>query len=825
MKKTLSLQGTWHFSKVGSDTVMAGIVPGSVLADRLRNGDIEDPFYRDREETAAKLLCSDDYRYMRTFVWDEEKVQGETIWLCCDGIDTLAMIILNGKEIAKTDNMHRLYRFDVTSVVRQGENHIEIVLQSTLPVIEALHAQDPIWGSTDSIPGYSHIRKGHYMYGWDWGPQIPDMGIWQGIRLEQTDCVSLTDVLLLQHHEMNQVRLEVKSAWQRYGNDHAGVEIRVEVRRQGESIVHSLQFFTGDDAIVDVVIPSPELWWPNGYGKQPLYDVIVTASTEGQVRDEIRKTIGLRTVQLRREADQWGESFEFVVNGVPIYIKGANYIPEDLLTGRLHEARTRRLLEAAITANMNCVRVWGGGKYPENEFYAHCDELGLLVWQDFMYACSQYRMTSEFEENVRQEAIDQVKRLRHHASLMLWCGNNEIETAFVNWGLPVTPELEADYLKLYEDILANVVALQDPQHDYWPSSPSSGGNFEDPNAENRGDVHYWAVWHELKPFTEYRQFYFRFCSEFGFQSFPTDKTVATFTEPEDRNIFSYVMERHQKNGTANQKILYYLSQNYPYPKDFSSVLYASQILQAQAITYGVEHWRRHRGRNMGAIYWQLNDCWPVASWSSIDSEGRFKALHYAAKRFYAPLLLSVEETQTTVKPCITNDLTTPVDVKVVWSLRQADMKVLCEGQWVGTAEPLCATWLPILDFSQDFLADQDKRRERYFAYALYHGGVCVSSGTTLFTPAKHFRFLNPTLQALVQDAGDAFLVTVEAQAYARYVEIDLREADAIFSDNVFDIADREPVRLRVEKSSLSTPLTKEAFEKQLTLRSVYDLSH
>ena len=369
---------------------------------------------------------------------------------------------------------------------------------------------------------------------------------------------------------------------------------------------------------------------------------------------------------------------------------GANYIPEDNLLARTSFEKTEKLLKDSVEANFNMVRIWGGGHYPEDYFFDLCDRLGLIVWQDFMFACSAYQLTDEFLDTVKKEAVDNIKRLRHHASLGIWCGNNEVEEGWVYWGWPQDPKRKTDYIKLFEFILPDIVKEHDPETFYWSSSPSSGGGFDEPRDPNRGDMHYWEVWHGLKPFTEYRKYFFRFCSEFGFQSFPALKTVESFTLPEDRNIFSHVMESHQKNSGANGKILYYLSENFLYPKDFDSLLYASQLLQAEAIKYGVEHWRRNRGRCMGSLYWQLNDCWPVASWSSIDSFGRWKALHYFAKKFYSPILLSIEEEGKTASIHVTNETMQDVQGLIEWKLRTNTSEVLKEGLAEINVEKLSA---------------------------------------------------------------------------------------------------------------------------------------
>ena len=366
------------------------------------------------------------------------------------------------------------------------------------------------------------------------------------------------------------------------------------------------------------------------------------------------RTIGLRTVTVCTDADEWGNQFAFVVNGQKIFAMGANYIPEDNLLGHLSEERSERLIRDCARANFNCIRIWGGGYYPEDYVYDACDRYGILVWQDLMFACNVYDLNDEFEANILAETADNVKRIRHHACLGLWCGNNEMEWGWRDWGRLEghRPKYKADYTKIFEMLLPRLVKQVDDQTYYWLSSPSSGGSFDDPNDFNRGDNHYWEVWHSNKPFTEYRDFYFRFCSEFGFQSFPGKKTLDSFSLPEDQNIFSEVMESHQKNGLANTKIFSYISGYYKYPKDMESIAYISQILQLKAIQYGVEHWRRNWGRCMGSIYWQLNDCWPVASWASIDYYGRWKALHYGAKRFYARFMATA---------CEKEELSTEID--------------------------------------------------------------------------------------------------------------------------------------------------------------------
>ena len=808
--KRQTLNGAWTLTIPGSPYAETqATVPGSVYHDLLTAGKIPDPFYRNNEDEALKIM-DHDFLYSRSFEADEELLRCDAVHLRCEGLDTLATVEINGREAGKADNMHRIWEFDVKALLQKGTNEIRVTLASPVRYIHEAYEKEPLEGSSDAMRGFPYLRKAHCMFGWDWGPHLPDAGIWRDIELIGMDTARLTDVLVLQHHEKDRVTLEFRPTVEKTGSGETDIRITV-TGPDGKCIV-------SETADMSVAVEQPRLWWPAGYGDQPLYTAEVILMRDGQVLDSWKKRIGLRTMTVRREKDQWGESFCHCVNGLDIFAMGADYIPEDNLLPRVTPERTRRLLEDARAANMNTIRVWGGGYYPGDEFYDICDELGLLVWQDFMFACASYRLTEDFEENVRAEFRDNIRRLRHHASLALWCGNNEIES-FVPMGMWVNNQkLIADYIKLYEYILPKMVKEEDPQAFYWPSSPSSGGSFDAPSDENRGDCHYWAVWHGLKPFMDYRNHVFRYVSEFGFQSFPCMATIESFTLPEDRNVFSYVMEKHQRNASANGKIAEYLSQTYLYPSSFDGFVYASQLLQAQAMQYGVEHWRRHRGHCMGTLVWQLNDCWPVTSWASIDYYGRWKALHYYEKRFFAPVLISCEEEGTLTQSSnvnaepfalkksarlnVSNETRQEFAGKVHWTLRTPDAAVIREGSRDVKVPALSACWLEEMDFS-----DQDTWG-CYLAYELTDAEGCrVGEGTVLFCAPKHFHFADPCLQAHVE--GNE--IVVSAGAYARSVEIRCNP-DAVLEDNFFDM-NAGTRRIRILRGSVD----------QVSVRSVYDI--
>lgn len=791
MTEQMNLGGAWRMREADSETWHSAHVPGSVYADLMADGTMPDPFWRENELDAFERMKK-DYVYQRTFTVTEAQLAHAHVELVCEGLDTLAHVSLNGREIAFADNMHITWVWDVKEQLHTGENTLEIRFDSPILYCAKKAEEAPGWESSDATPGFRHLRKAHCMFGWDWGSRLPDAGIWRPIFLRTWDAARLENALMLQAHHDGVVDVTIRpeiageSAW--------SAEITAP---DGEVMI--LPETTAAEQVV--TIQNPQLWWPNGLGKQPLYRVTVRLAA-GDTRTW---RIGLRTMTVSREKDEWGEEFCHVVNGVKVFAMGADYIPEDNILARVTPERTRRLLEDCKAANFNAIRVWGGGYYPDDAFYDICDELGLLVWQDLMYACAFYDLTPDFERSIRVETQQNVARLRHHASLALICGNNEMEmfmaganSALINhrtWEfVPTYPHHITDYVKMFEYILPAIVKETAPQTYWWPASPSSGGNFDAPNDENRGDNHYWDVWHGEKPFTEYRKFFFRYASEFGFQSFPCLKSVEQFTLPDDRNIFSRVMERHQRNQAANGKILSYLSQTFRYPNSFDDLLYASQLMQAEAIRYGVEHWRRNRGRCMGAIIWQLNDIWPVASWASIDYYGRWKALHYAAKRFFAPVMISAEEEgelsqnpkineyhpaplEKSFRLNVCNETLRDVTGEVVWALRTPDGAIVRQGHQALTIPAMSAKWLDKVNCADASLTGH------YVSFAFVVDDVAASEGTCIFCAPKHFEFTDP--QLTVEKRGDTLVVT--SRAYAKQVWLESEDADLLLDDNAFDM--------------------------------------
>ncbi|MBD5502982.1 MAG: glycoside hydrolase family 2 protein [Lachnospiraceae bacterium] len=831
-------------------------IPGSVYGTLLEKGFMPDPYDRMNELEALRLM-ENDFCFQTTFTIDKEQLLGDFLLLRFDGIDTLTEVYLNDRLLGQTDNMHRVWEFDIEEIAKVGENTLRVEFVSPTKYIAKENEKVYTGGSGECMKGFPHLRKAHCMFGWDWGPRLPDVGIFREVsvlsgrmaRLEQvyitqdwlygnavdvtpkgvdihTGSVDIKYNVTIENFvpEMSDDSYEIRTALY----DDKGMLIAEKSSGQRADVSAAEEYaetVTADksdetrESWDTITVHDPKRWWPNGYGKQPLYRAEVTLlDDQGTVLDVWSRRIGLRTMTVNTQQDEWGECFAHEVNGVKIFAMGADYIPEDNILSRVTPERTKKLLQDAAQAHYNCIRVWGGGYYPDDWFYDLCDELGLVVWQDFMFACAAYELDDDFERNVSMEIRDNIRRIRHHACLGLWCGNNEIETQTLDKAWKPSEKQKCDYIKLFEYIIPKILEEEDPGTFYWPSSPSSGGNFDNPWDENRGDTHYWDVWHGNKPFTEYRKFRFRYVSEFGFQSFPCLKTVETFTEPEDRNIFSRVMEMHQRNVAANGKIMTYLSATYLYPTDFDTLLYASQLLQADAIRYGIEHFRRHRGRCMGTIVWQLNDIWPVASWASIDYYGRWKALHYAEKRAFAPIMISCEETgELSERPfCVSqpapivksarlhvaNETFEPVSGLVTWKLRTAKGEILLVGEERVRVEPLSGTWIERHDFSSF------NELEVYISYSLEVKGQVVSEGTSLFTAPKHFAFEDPKLSYTRE--GNSLLIN--AQAYAKSVEIQGVDGDVKLSDNFFDM---NPGTKRVE--------ILEGDATEFALRSVYQI--
>jgi beta-mannosidase len=820
-----SLAGSWEFRQAGSEEWLPGSVPGGVHTDLLALDLIPDPFAADNEKRVQWVAESDwDYRYR--FSCSPEILAKEKIFLVCDGLDTLATVVLNGHELGRCDNMFRRYEWEIKSFLNhEGNNELTISFSSPVKFTAEKQALHPLLGVPQAIAGGPHLRKAPCQFGWDWGPQLPPIGIWKDIRLEGYNEARISAVQLQQKHVDGDVTIEARVALQSWEDSPTAAVVRI-TDPTGEILESKAAVPIQGEVQLEVPIPDPELWWPNGYGEQPLYQVEISLISNGGskegLQDQRRYQVGLRTIELRQEGDQWGRSFVFVINGIPICCKGSNWIPADSFPTRISGEYLEHLIRSAAETHQNMLRVWGGGFYEEERFYDLCDRYGILVWQDFIFSCSIYPLGDpEFLENVRLEVVENIRRLRHRASLALWCGNNEMEWGWVDWdwnrNQPELQDSKAAYDQFFHHTLPAWCQAEDPHHAYWPSSPSSGTPFIDPNNQQQGDSHYWDVWHGRKPFTAYRDQFPRFMSEFGFQALPPLATIATYADEGDWNMTSYIMEQHQKNASGNSLMVGQMLDSFRLPKDFVSLVYLSLSLQAEGIRYGVEHWRRHPDRVAGILYWQLNDCWPVASWSSLDYFGRWKALHYAARRFYAPLMLSIEDNPPEQTVYVSNDGLEPWEGKVNWSLETLSGEVITSGDAPVKVSPQAASMVCKLDFSHQ-ITDENLRK-LIFVADLWQGDQFVSRKTAFFVPVKHLSLTDPGITTEVRSEPGEMVLDMTSQSLALLVEVSLPGADVVFSDNYFNLPAGRSVQISCE---LPTGWTPEQVQKELQVYSIYD---
>lgn len=808
----INLGGPWAVQRDGKGKRFPASVPGDIYRDLLTAGEIPDPFYRDNERD-LQWIGESRWSYTRRFSVSKALLAKSYILLRCKGLDTFARISINGRHLAETNNMFRTYEWDVKKLLKPGRNAIQIDFDSVLPYLKSQQDKHPGWEPMPFLAAYpGWVRKEHCNFGWDWGIKAVTCGIWRDIELVAYDAARISEVAIAQAHgaegrrrmtEDGGPRSEV-GGWETREDGTVGLKVDVRLDRVsrgalqgkilvslgGKVVASEEAIFRGKQATVSLIVDDARLWWPNGMGEQPLYEVKVELlDKSGKVMDIQAKRIGLRTLELDRHHDPWGESFQFKVNGIPFFAKGANWIPVDAILARRTPDDYRRLVGNAAACNMTMLRVWGGGIYEDDAFYDACDELGICVWQDFMFACSAYPTFEKgFIANVRQEARDNIRRLRHHPCMALWCGNNELEMMNVSddgWQHGKIPWKA--YKRLFDELLPRQVSELSPDISYWPSSPhSSRGDRSKHRSPDSGDAHLWIMGARY-PLTCAQGMEHRFASEFGFQSFPVPETINSFTEPDDRNIASRIMEHHQRAPQGNTDIVNKMLQCFRMPTSFDNMLWLSQILQGESVKNICEHFRRNMPRTMGALYWQLNDCWPVASWSSIDYHGRWKALQYMAARFFEPILISgfVNEQNNTIDIHLTSDRRESVPASVTWTLTDAAGNIITGGH-LKTKTPAngssCIKSLPL-----DSLLKNHPRYDALVWLQADIGNDTTRHNLVFLAPPKHLKLSpDPQIRSRIsQNKDESFTVTLNTQRIALWVWLDLKDIEAEISSNFF----------------------------------------
>ncbi|WP_123041771.1 beta-mannosidase [Cohnella candidum] len=835
----------WRFRAADETSWQPAQVPGCVHTDLLRNGKIEDPFYGTNEKD-LQWIDRKDWVYETEFDVPENVLSQSMRELVFEGLDTYAEVYLNDQHLLSTDNMFRTYRAEVHHLLRASGNKLSITFRS--PIQEGLAKleaygyglpatnDDSVTGGLGDTKVSVFSRKAPYHFGWDWGPRFVTSGIWRDAALCGWSGYRIRDLFIRQE--------EVSEASARFTavleiEAEAAGTVRLNVFAEGFEQAKEVKLAAGVQTVeMAGEIRDPKLWWCRGYGEPSLYDFKAALTVNGQTIDERAVRTGLRSIRLVRNPDTHGTSFYFEVNGVPVFAKGANHIPNDSFVTEVTYERYRHEVASAAESNYNMLRVWGGGIYEHDMFYELCDEYGILVWQDFMFACSMYPGDEAFLANVKREAEDNMRRLRKHPCIALWCGNNEIDGAWSHyneeggWGwkkLYTAEQREriwADYEAVFHDVLPEVVERMAPGADYWPSSPMQAltGDIDQHATKSsaHGDIHFWAVWHESEPFENYNHNIGRFMSEYGFQSFPEYKSVRAYARDEDMELESEVMLHHQKHKSGNQLIREYSGMYLKEPKDFVSFLYMSQVLQAEAMKMAIESHRRRKGFCMGTLYWQINDCWPVASWSSMDYLGRWKAVQYFARKSFKEVLLSIAETEGEVAFHVVSDLLRPVQGTLIVRLLDFEGRVLKEQAVPVTVESNAAAVVFSLQ-SAEWLEGHPSDGVVLAAELAEDAGDSLDTTEHYFVPSKLLALEAPAITATeVEGSGGAtFVLTTDRLAKQVYLEADV---DGIFSDNFFDLVPGIPKTVTFRRRDDGAIPFVQGTPGRLTVRSMADFA-
>lgn len=754
--KKLNLNGNWQLHMNSNNKNYEAYVPVSDYNALLKCGEIEDPFYKTNENKCL-FISEADKSFTRTFTIEKELLNSKNIILSCEMLDTLAEIYINGKNAGHAENAYICHRFDIKELLSQGDNSIEIKFKSPVNFVKEMQKKDPLPRNANGINGVAHIRKPACHFGWDWGINMPISGIIGNIDVLFYD-KEILDFDISQTHTNGRVILDICTD--------------IPADTNGEIICPDNQsmIFEIKNGKAAVEIEKPELWWTrelSGKEKQPLYIIKI---------GEISKRIGLRTIELNRRADKYGSNFQFILNGVPIFAKGSNLIPPDAMGDRINKEAYQKIIDDAVFANFNMLRVWGGGYYGSDEFYDLCDENGILVWQDFMFACLMYPFYDEaFLANVLAEVKYNVCRIKHHPSLALWCGNNEIEFMFSY--MPESAKIVKWYQKFFYEILPNELRKYDKATDYIETSPIGAGFRKSITADKHGDTHMWHVWHGSKDLKYYTKRFTRFCSEYGMESLPSEDCIMDFADESEMNIYSESMLHHQKCLSGNSKMLFYLAEKYKKPDSFKDLIYLTGLIQAQCVGNAAEHWRRNRGRCNGALWWQLNDCWGAPSWSSVDYYGKWKPLMYEAKKFFAPLAVSIKENRKKAEIFVLND--TLADEKLTVELKAIDFSgktIISESLDINSK---AGKSLKVLEASLNKL---DKKNV-FLQALLYKDSHLISEKTAVLLPERELNLKRAKIKVII----DGNTLTFTSNTYARKVFVDIKGEKKPLSDNCFDL--------------------------------------
>lgn len=827
--QTYVLDKGWEFSQAGSNEWMSARVPGTVHQDLLDHGRLPDPFYGMNEQK-VQWVEKEDWLYRTVFTVTADQLKSDAAWLTFEGLDTYADVYLNGSLLLKADNMFVGHKLAVKDVLREGENRLMIRFRS--PVEETAPQWDTDGFNYPADNDHSekrmsvYTRKAPYSYGWDWGIRLATSGIWRPVKLTFCNGAAIDDFFVRQQEVTEQVakvdnQLEINNVTTT--PKEAQVKVVYAYGEQADTLTRTVVLQPGKNSLsMPAWIEKPHLWMPNGWGDPALYTFTATVSVDGKEVASREEAIGLRLIRVVMEDDKDGKSFYFEVNGKPMFAKGSNYIPGDALLPNMTGERYARLFEDIRAANMNMVRVWGGGIYEDDRFYEEADRNGILVWQDFIFACTTYPHDPTFLKRVSEEAVYNMRRLRNHASLAMWCGNNEIYEGMRYWGWKdkyspvVWKEMTEGYDVLFRQLLPELVEANDPGRFYMHGSPYEA-NWGRPESWKIADSHNWGTWYGQKPFESLDTEIPRFMSEYGFQAFPEMKTIRMFASPEDYELESPVMNAHQKASIGNFLIKKTMALYYKVPEKFEDLIYAGLILQGQGMRHGIEAHRRHRPYCMGSLPWQLNDSWPVVSWSSIDYYGNWKAMHYQIRRAFAPVLVDAIKEGNNLSYYIMSDRLTDEELTLNLELMDFNGKVYRK-QKVDGLLPANTSKLFYQEPVEQALAGRDSATTFMHMVVKSKKGEVLSDEIYYFAHPKDQLLPKTPLQWQVKQKKGYCEVTVKADKLARDIFIEVPVQGVRFSDNFFDLLPGQK-----KKVIITSPDGKSLDHLQVTVHQLSDV--
>ncbi len=780
----IDLSGKWNLKRVDGNQNITAAIPGSVLDALIGNGIVQDPYYRDNAEYVRKYLMY-DYVFSRTFTLPKKMLENKN-YLFLDGVDTAAKIYLNGVQIAQVNDMHMRYRILLDNSLLRNENEIRIEFCSPYRYIEEYNDKGMFLTFAETEKKSPCMRKANYMFGWDWAPNLADMGIYRSIYIFSTNVGYLQNFRYSCTFLGNDcVKVNVKTHFLKLG----GAKLEVELSRKEDKYCQVAEANLDEENNFSFIIENARLWYPNGFGGQPLYDLVFRVDSRNGERQEYAYRIGLREVTVDNTKDEYGLNFSVYVNGEKVFLKGANYIPQDMILSRVTPDRTMQLLNYAKEFNYNCLRVWGGGYYPDDDFYESCDELGILIIQDLMIACEVFNTDDKaFMSLLCDETRDALRRIRHHACIIMISGNNECEDGVRGHG-----EIHETHYKILSEEFITPVVQEETDHYYLRSSPTSEELFVMTNDTDNLDTHYWEVWHQFKPYNDYCKIYPRLLSEFGCQSMPTYETVCDFADKGDLSLDSPVMIFHQRDSThKNEKLLFYVNDLYRKPEKFEDLVYLSILSQAEGIKTCVEHLRRNKYRCNGALYWQFNDAWPAITWVGIDYGNRLKAVFYFSRKFFAPHLISAHEEENKLLVNISNDTKDDAAYRVTYRHALFDGTLLDNRCMEVKVEK--ASDKTVININSPFA----NGRKDSFVYVKLEtsDGKMLSDNYYQRYKDKDVIYQKPQLKLQQIDKN---VITLETNTYTKGIFLSAAENSLVFSDNYFCLQNGEVKTITADK--------------------------